>query len=114
MIALLPLLEPPSAPRSVMAEATSPQSITVTFRPPLIWNSLTDIAYNLTYQPVENGQISYLLFFSNVERNSAGIEERLIDDLEEDTEYIITVRAINEFGSSLPSVVQVSTPAFAG
>ena len=113
LMLLLPLSEPPSPPRSVMAEGTGPQSITVTFLPPIIWNSLTDIIYNLTYQSVKKGSLYFLSFGSTVERNMAGMEERLINGLEEDTAYIIIVSAINDFGSSPPSIpVQVSTKAF--
>ena len=113
LIALFSLSEPPSPPRSVMAEATSPESITVTFLPPITWNSLTNIKYNLTYQPIENGNLSFIVFEAQVEYNMASMEERMIKGLEDDTPYIITVSAVNGFGSSPPSIpVQVSTTAF--
>ena len=112
-ISLLPSLEPPSPPRNVMAEGISPQSITVTFLPPLIWNSLTEISYNLTYQPVDSDNISFILFGSTVQHNMEGMEERPIEGLRENTEYIIAVSAVNEIGSSLPSMpITASTKAF--
>ena len=113
LMALFPLLAPPSPPHSVEAEGTSPQSITVTFLQPVIWNSLFDITYNLTYRPVKDGNLAFIMFSSLVDRNVAEREKRLIEGLEENTTYIITVRAINDFGSSVPSEsVLASSKAF--
>ena len=112
-VSLLPLPEPPSPPRSLMAEAISPRSITITFLPPLIWNSMTNqILYNMSYQTVEKGNMAFVLFGALVKRNTEGMEGRLIENLEEDTEYIITVSAVNDFGSSPQVLVQESTKAF--
>ena len=113
LMVLLPLLVPPSPPRYVEAEGTSHQSITVTFLQPIIWNSLTNIKYNLTYQPVKDGNLSFTQFDAIVGRNMAKQEERSIEGLEENTTYIIVVSAINEFGSSVPSEsVLASSKAF--
>ena len=113
LISLIRFSEPPSPPRHIMAEGISPWLIIVTFLPPIMWNSLSDITYNLTYQSVESGTLSFIQFEATVGHNMSGMEERLIEGLEEDTTYIIDVSAVNGFGSSLPSVtVEASTKAF--
>ena len=114
LIVLLSLSEPPSPPRSVKAEGTSPQSITVTFLQPIIWNSLINIMYNLTYRSVDDGgSLSFIQFDATVDRNKNEREVKSIEGLEENTTYNITVSAVNAFGSSMPSEsVLASSNAF--
>ena len=103
---MVPLLfsEPPSPPRDVMAEGLSPHSINITFLQPIIWNTMIDIMYKVTFHPVEDSvNLSFFKFAATVKFQSPGREKRLLEGLLVGTEYVIIVTAINEFGSSLPS-----------
>ena len=99
-----------------MAEGSSPQSITVTFLQPIIWNTMSDITYNVTFHPVGGSvNLSFTQFSAAVKFQKPGREERLLEGLQVGTEYVIVVTAINEFGPSLPSdSVLASTKAFTG
>ena len=99
-----------------MTEGSSPHSITVTFLQPIIWNTMIDIMYNMTFHPVEDSvNLSSIQFLPVVKFRSPGREERLLEGLKVGTEYVIIVTALNEFGSSLPSnPVQASTKFFTG
>ena len=106
LVLMVPLLfsEPPSPPRDVMAEGSSPHSITITFLQPINWNTLIDITYNVTFHPVEDSaMLSSIQFIADVKFQRPEREEKLLEGLQVGTEYVITVTAINEFGSSLPS-----------
>ena len=97
-----------------MAEGSSPQSITVTFLQPIIWNTMSDITYKMTFHPVEDSaKSSSIQFTASVPFQRPKREERLLEGLKVGTEYVIIVTAINEFGSSLPSdPVRPSTKVF--
>ena len=71
---------------------------------------MSDITYNVTFQPLENRwKLSSIRFSAAIHFQKPGREERLLEGLQVDTEYVIVVTAINEFGSSLPSDSALAT-----
>ena len=71
-----------------------------------------DISYNLTYQS-DGKNLSFIQFGAILQQNKAGTVERMVEGLEQDTTYTITVSAVNDWGTS-PSAgpLEVTTIAF--
>ena len=60
--------------------------------------------YNVTFQSLKNKwKLSSILFSAAIKFQKPGPEQRLLEALQVDTEYVIIVTAINGFWSSLPS-----------
>ena len=96
-------------PTNVNASAISPRVIYITWSPPPFIDQNGIITeYSLTYRGVdrdfEEKSISILT------ANTRSTTSRTVSDLEEDTDYIITIRAHTIIGAGPISTVTVHTP----
>ena len=69
--------------------------------------------YNKTFQSTKEEKVNFQLFVPNLQNNAQERVALEINNLIQNTTYIITVSAINEFGSSPPTEpVEATTKAF--
>lgn len=78
-----------------------------------MWNTENQMLYNMTFQSTKEEKVNFQLFVPNLQNNAQGTVALEINNLIQNTTYIITVSAINEFGSSPPTKpVKATTKAF--
>ena len=106
---MLYTLVPNAVPTNLSASAISPRAIYITWSPPPFIDQNGIITeYTLTYRGVERDFEERTI--SILTATTRSTSSRTVSDLEEDTDYIITIRAHTTIGAGPISTVTVHTP----
>ena len=106
---LLYILVPNAVPTNLNASAISPRAIYITWSPPPFIDQNGIITeYILAYRGVERDSVERSI--SILTATTRSTTSRTVSDLEEDTDFVVTIRAHTTIGAGPISTVTVHTP----